>query len=312
MTKPEPVYPGTCTLATRRTLDRTHYLLPDEQGRNAYLYATGLALKKSGLNLVVACQMSNHLHEVLADPHGRRTLFLEARNGLLSRSINALRGRQGYLLQPPSRKDKILLADARQTLNAIIYTLVNPVEAGLVDWPDEWPGTVGDWRNILTTPCVATKPDFFYKQGPKSELPDAVSFTLVMPPVFAQLGYSKAQYEALVREGVEARCLKIHAERTRPALGPKKALAISPFDKPSTASEGDHEALDKRRFRGDPRLQELLLALWLSFLEAYNRARNRSLRGEQADFPFGTDRYRHKEQASVEIKPPKSAAYLFT
>lgn len=308
MTKPEPAFPESHIFFTRRVQGRLCLLRPDPQTFNAWLYPNSLALERSGLLFLAGCVMSNHDHLVAFDPLGSRTQFLELRNGMISRSLNQHRGRSGYFFQATTARDKQTLHECSAVLNAIVYTLVNPVKAGLVDWPHEWPGIVGDWRHLLSTSYTATKPTFFYDQRSPEEggLPDSLTIKPSMPPCFANMEMSPSDYETLVRETVEARCREIHRARIRPALGATRALQVDPFSIPAPSEEED----EPRRFRGSERVVEALAALWLSFLGAYTRARNLRLRGREAVFPHGTDRYRHKESARVAKRDPDSV-YFF-
>lgn len=313
MTLPEPVYERQHALFSRRTICQFHFLRPDPAAANLHRYVLGLALAnvEHRLELNAAVLMSNHTHEVAFDLQADRSEFLAHKNGLMARGFNALRQRKGRLFDAPSRRNKEPLLEAAGILSAVVYTLCNPVAANLCDWPHEWPGSVGDWRQILTVPVSALRPTGFFNQGDPTQgaRPRSVSFQLAKPKCFASL--EKHDYEALIRDAVRAECLRLHALRTFPPLGVERALALPVTHQPAQLDkELEHEPT---RFVGDPALVQRLLQEWIAFVAAYLQARHRWTRGERVGvlFPPGTDAYRRLEQAPTAPLDPDSAYAAF-
>lgn len=301
MTLPVPAFEFQHLFHSRRTVLQRDLLRPDAEAANLYRYVLGRALHESTrpMRLHAAVQMSNHTHEVVFDRLGRDSDYRSHKNSILARALNALREIKGRVFDTPSRRNRESLLDGAAVLAAIVYTIVNPVDAGICDWPHEWPGSVGDWRRILTVPVVASRPTFFFDQRDPDQggAPLQVRFHLTQPPAFAHL--EPADYEALVRGAVEEECRRIHAQRTRPPLGVERALERPWSHVPSNPNcEIDAPSY---RFVGDPELVKRLFAEWMAFVAVYIDMRQRWVRGERESvvFPPGTDRYRHREQAPV-------------
>lgn len=299
MTLPFPAYEFQHLFHTRRTILQRYLLLPDEGARNLYRYTLGLAASEPTRPMKVhaAVQMSNHIHEVIFDRRGRDSDYRAHKNSVLARALNALRKIKGRVFDTPTRRNREVLLDQAAVLAAIVYTFCNPVQAGICDWPDEWPGTLGDWRRVLSTPIVAVRPTFFFDQRDpdRGGAPLRVRFYLTKPPAFDHL--TRSQYERLIRESVKDECMRIHAERSQPVFGVRRALELSwehvPVVQDREIERGAYS------FVGDPELVKRLLLEWMIFVAHYMEVRSRWLRGERegVEFPPGTDKIRHRERA---------------
>ena len=313
MTLPSPAYEFQHLFHTRRTILQRFLLLPDGEARNLYRYTLGLAAREPTRRMKVhaAVQMSNHTHEVVFDRKGRDADYRSHKNSVLARALNTLRRIKGRVFDTPTRRDREVLLDRAAVLAAIVYTFCNPVRAGICDWPDEWPGVLGDWRRVLSIPIVASRPTFFFDQRDPDQggAPLQVRFYLTKPPAFKDL--TKSQYERLVREAVKAECLRIHAERSAPVLGVRRALQI-PWDHVPAVQDREIKR-DIYHFTGDPELVKRLLLEWMIFVGHYLAVRDRWMRGEREGvvFPPGTNRYRHRERAPTARLDPDSPYAAF-
>ena len=65
-------------------------------------------------------------------------------NLYIAKCMNVVLGRWGVFWEPESYSGVQLIED-QDVLEKMLYTLVNPVEAGLVRWGDEWPGFSPDF-----------------------------------------------------------------------------------------------------------------------------------------------------------------------
>ena len=84
--------------------------------------------------------MSNHLHLVLRAPGKNLSAFVGKFLEFVAKDINWLLGRTGPVF--PRRFDAQPLLDEGALHNRVAYTLNNPVAAGLVEEPGDWPGFV--------------------------------------------------------------------------------------------------------------------------------------------------------------------------
>ena len=315
MTLPAPVYPHGLYLLSRRVIWQLFLLLPDREAVQIFKYALGTSLTKPRCRVQVhgGVLMSNHLHLVTYDPKGERTEFLAGYYSVLARAINKHRGRKGRLFDLPGYKDKRPIMDPDSALRALVYLICNPVQAGLVEWPHEWPGSLGDWRQILTVPISATKPTVFFDQRSSSAggSSDEVLYYLTKLPCY--VGMEDEDYEAMIREAVEAECRRIHAERDAPVLGVKAALSL-PVDTRTRTPDREIDR-DADRFCCDPSRVQEFLELWLEWVALYFAVRDKWIAGkrEGLEFPPGTDAYYHLEGAPrADLDPDSPFAWLHT
>jgi REP element-mobilizing transposase RayT len=318
MTLPNPVHRHGLYLLTRRVIWQLFLLLPDRFAVQIFQYALGAALlsfkdPERRLQIHAGVLMSNHLHLVAYDPQAERTNFLNRFYSPLARAINKLRARTGRLFDLSSYKDKAPIMDRDSALHTIVYTICNPVKAGLVMWPHEWPGSLGDWRQILTVPISVTKPlQFFDQRGPgQGGKPQEVLYYLTMPTCFRE-DLTDAQYERLIRDAVRAECERIHAERNAPVLGVEAALAL-PTDTRSATPDTEFDRASNR-FRCDPARVKEFLDLWVEWVACYMRIRDRWTSGQRegVEFPPGTDEYHRLEDAPIaELEPDSPFAWLY-
>ena len=82
------------------------------------------------MELHALCFLANHYHIVLTDPNARLPEFMQWLNEFTAKSINALHGRWENLWACGSYS-AVVLESAEDVLDKMVYTLCNPVTAGL-------------------------------------------------------------------------------------------------------------------------------------------------------------------------------------
>lgn len=230
MTPPRQVLPDQTYLLTRRCLERRFFLTPKrkkgEQAREVYLYCLGLAAEKHGVKIHGFCLLANHHHTVVTDRKAELSDFAQQLHTNTARAMNKAIGRTGPFWDSTVSFSGVLLADAEAVLDKLVYTILNPVAARLVERPEEWPGAISLIEQIASgEEIVVKRPGFFrarkdarrdanpktardrarLRQKEKGILPDEVRFTLAVPPQFEHLGrrrYAKLLAERLT-EGLE-------------------------------------------------------------------------------------------------------------
>jgi hypothetical protein len=113
-----------------------------------------------------------------------------------------------------------------------VYTLTNPVEAGLVRRAKEWPGATS-WGMEYGRAITVTRPDlkFYGKNRPKR-----FQLVLTRPPGFDE-SMSDAEVREVIRGKVrekEAEVLERHQREGKPFVGAAAVRAQSRLQKPST------------------------------------------------------------------------------
>jgi putative transposase len=139
MSVPRRVLPGETYLLTRRCSQRTFRLRPSELTNRIFLYALALAAEKTGVLVHAVCVMSNHHHMVVTDVRGVLPDFLRELHRTIAKVLNASQG-QWESLWSSEATNVVRLGDGEDAVRKIAYVVTNPVDAGLVAAPGEWPG----------------------------------------------------------------------------------------------------------------------------------------------------------------------------
>lgn len=104
---------------------------------NKFLHYISEAQKKLGIKILCYVLMSNHYHLILETPGGNLCKAMHYINGSYTRYINAKRNRSGHLFQ--GRYKAILVDKDNYLLELSRYIHLNPVRAGIVEKPEEYP-----------------------------------------------------------------------------------------------------------------------------------------------------------------------------
>ncbi len=133
--------PGQYYQFTTRCHQARCFLRPDDETNQAVLeWLTRAQLLYPELRILSVCVMSNHLHMVVHDQVGLLSNWASYFLGNLSRAINRIRGRSGTFYQRRYSAEPIL--DDEALIDRLVYTVANPVKAGLCSRVDQWPGIV--------------------------------------------------------------------------------------------------------------------------------------------------------------------------
>ena len=158
--RPRRIAPAETYLITRRCYQRTFRLRPCAQTNRIFMYCLALALQKTNVVLHAVCVMSDHHHLVVTDTSGRLPDFLRELHRLTAKAMNALQGQWENLWSAESC-NAVRLATDDDIIDKIAYVVANPVAAGLVARPGEWPGFVA-WG---TRRMVAQRPTVYFREN---------------------------------------------------------------------------------------------------------------------------------------------------
>ena len=294
------VVPGSTYLISRRMFDRMFLLRPDDFIVQTFFYLLALAAAECGILLHGFVCISNHYHLVLTDPAGVLPLFMERLNGLLARAVNAYRGRWEYCFSPGSY-GMVRLGSPEDVLDKLIYTLTNPVSAGLVRRAADWAGasSVG-WRFGQSREFCRPTGHFF---DPRGRLPEKVTLTLAPLPGFE--GVPAGAMDELVRQRVAAREEEIQAEfraAGRAFLGMERVMHFDPEDRPRTHEP--RRGLNPRVAGKDTAVRVEGIRTWEGFLQEYRLAWRGWRDGDHGVvFPHGTWLMRVRHRAACHPAP---------
>jgi hypothetical protein len=292
-----PIYPGRRYKINRRCVCRLMLFAPGtdpEELANFIGYSLARAAANNGIQLHASLWMSDHHHTDVTDPDANMVPFKQQLHSLVARGRNAQLGRIGDVWTHQKPCDPRRPTDD-ETLVDLVYTLTNPVKAGLVKWARQWPGftTIG-WRFGETR--TFKRPDGFFDEN--GDMPEEVSLTLVRPPIFLELD-DNALYAKLM-EAVRQRELEIHRSmraKGRRFMGLRK-LARQRWNCEAKSFEERFTIAPKHA--GSSKRQVLVeIGRDREWERQYAAARALMLAGKPAVFPAGT--YWLRRFAGVEV-----------
>ena len=113
-----------------------------------------------------------------------------------------------------------------------MYTITNPVKAGLVDRHQHWPGAISTSAQIAKGRILTKRPKKFFA---KTEDPELLTRELILTPIPGEGMLSPEDYGKVVSERVAAEEARIADEREANGLrwfGRKNCLSLDPYDAP--------------------------------------------------------------------------------
>ncbi|TXD33608.1 hypothetical protein FRC96_15615 [Lujinxingia vulgaris] len=245
-------------------------------------YEFARSAERSDVEMYAGVVMSNHVHLVVHDKQARRSDFMRDAMSGISSVRNKVLDHHDSLWNRSQYGDTVLL-DREALENHIVYVLLNPVKAGLVERAKDWPGfkiMPADWEKTVSVP----RPESHFGD----DQPETIAFTPRRPPGYDDMTLDEvvAHFEKLVKKGEK----KIHREmarQNRTFLGVEGVLATDPLSSPNTPARRGEAA---PRFAAcDPALEEEAQVREKAFRDAYARERKRWLEGKKrCVFPCGT------------------------
>ena len=117
--------------------DRREPIYEDNDDRSAFLDILGEVSETFNWICHAYCLMTNHYHLVIETPDGNLSKGMRQLNGVYTQASNRRHKRTGHLFQG---RYKAILVDADAYLLELTrYVVLNPVRAGMVDEPGNWP-----------------------------------------------------------------------------------------------------------------------------------------------------------------------------
>lgn len=294
---------------SRRVNERLLRLRPGQgiDGVVGILFAN--AARRWGVVVAQLMVMSNHVHAVLWDPRGLVSDFLRDVMSGIACAANHEQGRAGYFWERDNGRSLLPICDVGALEDAVVYSYLNPVEAGLVARPDVWPGIntriddIGTERSVVFTRSKL----YFREAGP---VPMEAELCLGLPD-----GVDAEGFRARVRASVDRKLGELHQRAKlsgRRFLGVAAILAADIFSAPSCPDgeeESGHGAGGADRVAArDPELKRFATARLLEFERRYEECARGIARGERAGIvlPAGTYRlWRHRGFAREDEPVPE-------
>ena len=296
MSSPRLLARGATYLVTRRCTQRQFLLRPSFETNRILRYSLAYAAGRTGVEVHCAVAMSNHWHGVVTDPHARLPEFLQIMHRLVAVTMNAALGRAEnfWAADAPS---VVALEHPDDVLDKLAYVIANPVAAGLVKDPSQWPGLI---TTRLGETVVADRPERFFRED--GGMPEHVKLVCTVPPSLRHLGLDAAarRLRALVQASVRHARNAVRAQG-RSFLGADGVRTTPIFRRATT-----HEAMRQRTpsfASRDPARRDAALERLRVFRGAYHVALDRWRAGQRAvRFPEGT--YQMRVLHAARCGPP--------
>ena len=302
MAHPRRIVPAETYLVTRRCSQRTFRLRPCAETNRIFMYCLAFAMQKTGVRLHAACVMSNHLHLVVTDPRGVLPNFLRELHRLTAKAMNASQGEWENLWAAEPCNVVRLVTDC-DIEDKIAYVVANPVAAGLVREPGEWPGLLA-WGESVRR--VVRPVSYFRENG---TCPPELPLCVEQPPSRESGPISGPAWRERVGRAIAAKVAAAHRAirvSSRDFLGRAAILGAS-FAQRARSYEAKFGLIPTFAARVRS-VRDALRRVERHFRARYRAARERWGSGRRdVPFPYGTWGLAIFHAAEVE---PESAARI--
>ncbi|HUM17904.1 MAG TPA: transposase [Candidatus Nitrosotalea sp.] len=145
-------FPGGIYHVTARGNDRQP-IFEDDADRSRFLIVLASVVVRYHVRCHAYCLMGNHYHLLLETPDANLSVAMRQLNGVYTQRFNRRHERCGHVLQG---RFGAQLIDGHAYLHEVCrYIVLNPVRAGLVSHPHDWP-----WSSFRATAGEAPAPGF--------------------------------------------------------------------------------------------------------------------------------------------------------
>ncbi len=117
--------------------DRQEAIYEDDGDREAFLGVLAEVVERYNWICHAYCLMTNHYHLVIETVEGNLSRGMRQLNGVYTQASNRRHRRVGHLFQ--GRFKGILVDKDAYLLELSRYVVLNPVRAGMVESPEQWP-----------------------------------------------------------------------------------------------------------------------------------------------------------------------------
>ncbi len=304
MTATRIIAPGGTYAITRRCAFRKLFLTPlSEVIHDGMLYILGQAQAKYRVRLHHEVILPNHGHLCVTPTEANLPKFTEYFFGETSKFIKVALAEHGF--EPPEkiwngdRPHYMRLMDAGAQLVWLGYEHGNPVDAGLVERVEDYPGHVSDLGLLAGGTRTMTRPPFYCDPRNNS---DEVTLHYSMPPCLKR-GFGEAKrviYHLEKATGARERACRARGGRV---LGAERVKTQHPWSEPRSPRQFSRGPTPTFRTTV-PGMGEVYALQTAEFRHGHEEERRKRLADERHEFPYGTYRMRALHGAPVAEAPP--------
>jgi putative transposase len=133
-------------------------IVRDDGDRNELLSRIGVAVQRHRWSCLAYCLMNSHFHLLVGTPVSNLGAGMQWLLSSYARYFNKRHTRDGNLFH--SRFYSTRVKSEEHLTSALVYVLLNPVRAGLVDQPDRW-----RWSSYAATIGTDAAPPFLDRRA---------------------------------------------------------------------------------------------------------------------------------------------------
>ena len=146
-------YPGALYHLTARGNEQQP-IFHDDVDRQQFLQLFGYEILQQRWRCYAYCLMGNHYHLLIETPGPNLSRGMRRLNGSYTQRFNWRHQRVGHLLQ--GRFKSLVVERETYLLELCRYVVLNPVRAGMVATPADWPwSSYGATAGLRTPPAMA-------------------------------------------------------------------------------------------------------------------------------------------------------------
>jgi putative transposase len=164
--------------------DRREDIVEDDQDRQAFLWVLERVVTQFRWRCYAWCLMDNHYHLLIQTPDRNLSKGMRQLNGVITQTGNRRHGRVGHLFQ--GRFKAVLVDRDAYLLELSRYIVLNPVRAGMVKAPADWP-----WSSYRASAGLEPVAPWLAVDG-------------VLSPFAGQRSLAQQRYAQFVSEGIKA------------------------------------------------------------------------------------------------------------
>ena len=275
-----------------RCAGRHCYLVPTLQTTSTLHFLLAHYAGCYGIEVHGYAFLSTHYHLVVTDTRGLLGAFMRDLNSQVARILNFRLERRENLFSRDGYEAWQL--DTEDVVGHLAYLAANPVEAGLVRDPADWPGLLSLPASFSSGPRRAYQPEQgFYGRGRSKRYPEFVDLELTLPPNMTSEDTFVRDFQRQLDARVQA-ALRSRRSRVWPPISALRS--VDPHWVPPGETRPDFQVRPHLAKGASPERKRALQA----WREAYKHAIYAWKAGvRDVQFPPGTYLMRHLHKARV-------------